>query len=293
MSYEAMRWALSQPVEKSSAKFVLVAMADCVNAEAGDMLCWPSTQHIAEITNQDRKTVLDNMRRLREAGFIHDTGKRRGITGQVAVYLLKTPENGIVSKGPAPAETGESTASNGTEIGTGPENGTVPKTDSNSPVFPVEQSRFSHPTVPKTGHGTRKGTSNGTKKEPGRDAPDLPGVSPELLADFLAVRKAKRAGPLTATAVAGLAREAEKAGLTIAEAIAACCECGWQGFNAGWYADRQNGARPRADIRTATVPSAPGRDPTLAKLDEDAKKAAPIPENIRAQIEVLKGKVLQ
>jgi hypothetical protein len=63
-------------------------------------------------------------------------------------------------------------------------------------------------------------------------------IPPALLADFLVVRKAKRAGPLTATAIAGLQREADKAGISLEAAVTACCEYGWQGFNAGWYAAR-------------------------------------------------------
>lgn len=66
----------------------------------------------------------------------------------------------------------------------------------------------------------------------------LDGVPENMLADFIAVRKAKRAGPLTDTAIAGLKREAAKAGLTLEQAVRACIEFGWQGFNAGWYADR-------------------------------------------------------
>lgn len=66
----------------------------------------------------------------------------------------------------------------------------------------------------------------------------LDGVPENMLADFIAVRKAKRAGPLTGTAIAGLKREAAKAGLTLEQAVRACIEFGWQGFNAGWYADR-------------------------------------------------------
>ncbi|HQS65419.1 MAG TPA: YdaU family protein, partial [Acidovorax defluvii] len=64
-------------------------------------------------------------------------------------------------------------------------------------------------------------------------------VPTKILDDYLAVRKAKRAGPLTETAIAGLRREAAKAGITIAEAMTACCELGWQGFNADWYAERK------------------------------------------------------
>lgn len=66
----------------------------------------------------------------------------------------------------------------------------------------------------------------------------IPGVPDQLLSDYLEVRKGKRAGKLTATAIAALEREARKAGIDIADAVKACCEFGWQGFDAGWYADR-------------------------------------------------------
>jgi uncharacterized protein YdaU (DUF1376 family) len=88
------------------------------------------------------------------------------------------------------------------------------------------------PTTPSKDGGARK-------RAPTR--PD--GVSEQIWQDFLAIRKAKRA-PLTDTALEGIAREAQKAGLTLAEAIAYCCEQGWQSFNAGWYAERQGGKRP-------------------------------------------------
>jgi hypothetical protein len=62
-------------------------------------------------------------------------------------------------------------------------------------------------------------------------------LPPDLVADFLQIRKAKKA-PLTQTAVDGIQREADKAGISLGDAIRACCEFGWQGFNAGWYAER-------------------------------------------------------
>jgi hypothetical protein len=61
----------------------------------------------------------------------------------------------------------------------------------------------------------------------------LADVNPQTAADFIAQRKTMRA-PLTATAVAGLRREAEKAGLSLGEALAICCERGWRGFKAEW-----------------------------------------------------------
>ena len=150
LSVEAITWALKQPVGRSSAKFILVAMANCADAE---MLCWPSVTYLCEATSQDRKTVLENMKRLRDDGYIEATEQRKGTTKQVVVYLLKSPENGTIKQ----YQKRDST-----------ENGTVPKTEANSPVFPREQSRFSVETVPKTGHGTVKEPSRnrqGTVKE--------------------------------------------------------------------------------------------------------------------------------
>lgn len=63
---------------------------------------------------------------------------------------------------------------------------------------------------------------------------DMPeGVDPKVWNDFQAIRKAKRA-PLTDTALEGISREAEKAGLTLEAALRMACERGWQGFKAEW-----------------------------------------------------------
>ena len=109
MSFDAIKWAMGQKVGKSSTKFLLVAMANCVNEKESLDVCWPSVGHLCEATDLDRKTVLDGVRRLREFGLITDTGTRRGVTGQVIVYRLNlgqlaihqetqnTPENGTVT----------------------------------------------------------------------------------------------------------------------------------------------------------------------------------------------------
>lgn len=269
MSFDAVRWALAQRVPKSSAKFVLVAMADCVNGDGADMVCWPSYRHLTDRTGQDVKTVEAGLRRLREAGFILDTGKRRGSTGRVVVYQLKTPENGAVLSLDQPDDLRDEVSANAPEIGAVDTAGNPPGFPSKTPVFPDQSPQISQPIPPKLGDGTSNGTRKGTRKEPGRSAGALaiPGVPTDLLTDYLAVRKAKHAGPLTETALRGLQREAEKAGISLAEAITACCEFGWQGFNAGWYAERaaKAGRRPalnepawRAEQRQRTQTAAPG-----------------------------------
>jgi uncharacterized protein YdaU (DUF1376 family) len=79
--------------------------------------------------------------------------------------------------------------------------------------------------------------------EVGSDA--LPGVSPELFADYMEVRRAKRGGKFTTTAAKGLIRGAADAGITVERAVEACCEYGWIGFRADWYADRMQAASRR------------------------------------------------
>src|SRR5574341_1404655 len=59
------------------------------------------------------------------------------------------------------------------------------------------------------------------------------GIPAKAAADWLAVRKAKRA-PLTTTAWARVKLEAAAAGMTPAQAVQHAAENGWQGFKAAW-----------------------------------------------------------
>ena len=189
MSFDAIKWAMAQPVGRASAKFVLVAMADAVNAETSgqEMVCWPSARHLAQITAQDAKTIQASLRRLREEGYIEPTGQRVGVTGQVIVYRLKTPEIGCVEQHPEGFEDTRFSVE------------THPKTDElkttvfpgNTTVFPVEDTRFSVETHPKTGDGTTKEPG----KEPGRNQSRAAGgdAMPEGFPEFWATYPKKDA----------------------------------------------------------------------------------------------------
>lgn len=225
MSVEAITWALAQKLDRSSAKFVLVAMANCADAE---MICWPSMNYLTEATCQDRKTVLENIRRLKDAGFIRDTEDRKGRTAQVAVYQLNSTDIGTVK---------ESQKRNSTE------NGTVPKTDAKSPVFPIKESRFSVETVPKTGHGTVKEPSIEPSGKQKKGAPLCVAVSVLVDAgfdeatalEFLAC-KAERKAPLTERAWKDHLRESEKAGWTPLAAAEKVMAKTWLGFESKYVA---------------------------------------------------------
>jgi hypothetical protein len=59
------------------------------------------------------------------------------------------------------------------------------------------------------------------------------GVDEQHAKDWMAVRKTKRA-PLTPTALTGVQREADKAGITLAQAIERAANNNWAGFKASW-----------------------------------------------------------
>lgn len=61
----------------------------------------------------------------------------------------------------------------------------------------------------------------------------LAGIDKQVASDFKALRTKLRA-PITSTAMAGIQREAEKAGVSVQEALRVCCERGWRGFKAEW-----------------------------------------------------------
>lgn len=61
------------------------------------------------------------------------------------------------------------------------------------------------------------------------------GIDKQLVNDYLAVRKAKRAAKVSQTVYDGLLRESNLAGIDLSEALRVCIERNWVGFKAEWY----------------------------------------------------------
>jgi hypothetical protein len=73
------------------------------------------------------------------------------------------------------------------------------------------------------------------------------GVPAQIVADFKALRTKLRA-PITQTAMAGIEREAVKAGVSVADALRLCCERGWRGFKAEWVTEPARGSPSKPPI---------------------------------------------
>ncbi|MDP1664495.1 MAG: helix-turn-helix domain-containing protein [Methylobacter sp.] len=125
MSTDATRWAWLQREIKPTAKLVLLSMSD----RAGETHeCYPSIKRLCEDTNLDRKTVIRSVKALCDCGLMTDTGKRKGLTGQVIVYRLI----GVVSR----SQADELEDDNDTKSGTVPKPEQFPFSDETVPFFP-------------------------------------------------------------------------------------------------------------------------------------------------------------
>lgn len=102
-----------------------------------------------------------------------------------------------------------------------------------------------------------------TKEKEEKPAPQSFAPLPRLLdlqvpasvaADWLALRKTRKAA-VTATALNGIVREANKAGWSLTQALIKSCERGWTGFKADW-------------VRTETPPPDPSSEPPSADIIE-------------------------
>ena len=93
------------------------------------------------------------------------------------------------------------------------------------------------------------------------------GIDGQLAQDYIALRKSHRA-PITQTALKGIEREANSAGLSLEQALTICCERGWRGFRAEWlHSDRGN--RPAANPKPNRINTVPQHTNGGAHLAKD------------------------
>ena len=68
------------------------------------------------------------------------------------------------------------------------------------------------------------------------------GVSPDLATDWIEHRKSVKAKP-SKTAIDGISKEAEKAQMSLSDALRESCSRGWRGFKAEWMENKTQNAR--------------------------------------------------
>ena len=190
----------------------------------------PTREEIRERTGMALSKISTATSDLERLGWLTKVGN--GGRSQATRYRVHVPETvteqeTVTDSVKNPSRLGNETL---TESGRGIEQTIHTKEQTNSVSA-------SAPTTPQANPApvAKPKTDPKPAKPTGIAQPD--GVCQQVWADFLQVRKAKRS-PLTATALAGIEREAAKAGIGLQQALEVCCESGWAGFKADWYANR-------------------------------------------------------
>ncbi len=165
----------------------------------------------------ETQVVLSEFFKETEQGWIHSYADR--VIAEYRVKAARNRENGAKGGRPKASQVIDSSACKTQSVSSGMPERTL--TNNQEPITKNQEPK----------------EKNIVAKAPVTVKPD--GVTESTWADFTQHRKNKKS-PITATALAGISREAAKAGWSMEEALAECCLRGWVGFNAEWVARRGN-----------------------------------------------------
>lgn len=233
MSFKAMNWAIRQKLPGTQ-KLVLMMLADRHNSDNGQ--CNPSHSRLIEDCGLARSTVIDNINKLVDAGYLKIVSRSKNgvkVPNQYSLLLSfgvqEDLKNDVFFDENEPSETPQGVVRQ-SDMGSpaigqgwsGNRTGVVRLPDEGSPANghkPVIK-----PVIPNTAPQAAVVFSCPTKPDD---------VSPDVWQDFMTLRKAKKA-PGTKTAIDGIRAQAGKAGMSLDEVLRMCCERGWTGFKADW-----------------------------------------------------------
>ncbi|EEZ47466.1 replication protein [Neisseria gonorrhoeae] len=226
-------------------------------------------------------TVADALKELVELNLIASVKRHGQVTGYRINMPEPSPENGGT---PPPENGGTATPKNWVH----PKNGTTPKNwgvlppENGGTTTPKNWGSTKHTTKPtNTKHSisasaaadaplsaeppeSGKRAPAAKAKKTGRHETELSlladyGITGQVAADFLQVRKAKRQ-PLTETAMRLIAADAEKCGMTALQAAEYAIASGWASFRAEWLQNKTFGGSGNrggpTHNQTAAVPDA-------------------------------------
>lgn len=159
-----------------------------------DGICFPSYQYIADKCEMTRRSAINHIEYLIKMGLVSKK-ERKNKDGSISnLYFLHLEQ--------------------------GSENFALGGSENISP-------RTSHSLEPVN---EPKKT---TQKSESEMLLEQFGITGQLAKDFIAHRKAKK-GVINQTQLNRLQKQADKAGISICEAVEICIERNWQGFNASW-----------------------------------------------------------
>ena len=205
MSMRLMAQAMSIKVGNPLRKLVLIKLADNAN---DDGICFPSYQYIADVCEISKASARTHIDALIKMGFVSKKARKNKDGSSSNLYLLHLEKGMPADSTGMPAD---STGMPADSTGGMPADSTI-TCHSSEPVNKPKKT-------------SQKNTALSLLAEFG--------ITGQLADDFAEHRKSKKAA-ITRTALEGFQREADKAGITLEEAIAIAIERDWRGFNASW-----------------------------------------------------------
>lgn len=253
MSFDAINWATKQRVGNATAKHALLWLAFHANGKSGE--CFPSIETLMdEMEVGSRNTVKAALRLLIDRGLITCVRETAGSRVTRTLYTLnvdrsKTDPSNIDGSNSDASDIdadgsnfdslmGQKLTPNkeieqgiNKEVMCAPSGAPYPE-DFDQSLFDEAQREAQLAGEKTTDEPPMKEEKPKRKRSSNVQKPES--VSEQVWNDFTALRTKRRA-PITETALKGIQREAEKAGITLEAALSTCCERGWQGFKAEWY----------------------------------------------------------
>ncbi len=233
MSWAALAWAVRQKLP-STQKLVLIMLAERHNGDTGR--CDPSHSRLAEDCGLSARSIVDQLAKLEEAGYLRALGRANGQVRMSNYYVLNL--NFGVQQEVKSVPDDPFLVLNDVQGGTERASGGV--------LNDVQGGTERRAHKPVNEPGIEPNTKKVPKSRAAKPEIEKPeGVTDTTWSDWLAHRKAKRA-PVTQTALDNIASEAAKASYSLEDALKTCCARGWQGFCADWVQPRHQAQHQQA-----------------------------------------------
>ena len=205
MSMRLMVQAMNCKVGNPARKLVLLKLADNAN---DDGICFPSYQYIADKCEMSKRSAISHIDDLIKMGLVTKKARKNKDGSSANLYLLHLEQGS------------EKSALGGENISLGSENFALGGSENISPITSHSLEPVNEP-------------KKTTQKSESEMLLEQFGITGQLAKDFIAHRKAKK-GVINQTQLNRLQKQADKAGISICEAVEICIERNWQGFNASW-----------------------------------------------------------
>ena len=205
MSMRLMVQAMNCKVGNPARKLVLLKLADNAN---DDGICFPSYQYIADKCEMSKRSAISHIDDLIKMGLVTKKARKNKDGSSANLYLLHLEQGS------------ENFALGGENISLGSENFALGGSENISPITSHSLEPVNEP-------------KKTTQKSEAEMLLEQFGITGQLAKDFIAHRKAKK-GVINQTQLNRLQKQADKAGISICEAVEICIERNWQGFNASW-----------------------------------------------------------